>query len=308
MKILFTGASSFTGYWFAKELSDAGHEVTATLTAKTTEYSGVRSRRVEQLAGLCELVQGVSFGDESFLELLAGDWDLLCHHGAHIPDHKQECFNVSQALSINTRNLTKAVKVLAESGGKNILLTGSYYEAGEGGQEDSPAILVSSLSKTFTTMSFRHHCHEYRLGLGHFVIPNPFGPYENDRPRFTTYLMEQWRKGLSAKVLTPKYIRDNIHVRLLAKAYLKAVGDIPQHDCFKSYRPSGIVDTQEKFAERISEETKMRTGLDCKLVISEQTEIAEPLVRRNTELVDETVMKYSEIELWDSFINYYHPH
>ena len=27
MKILFTGASSFTGYWFVKTLAEAGHEV-----------------------------------------------------------------------------------------------------------------------------------------------------------------------------------------------------------------------------------------------------------------------------------------
>ena len=31
MKILFTGASSFTGYWFVKELAERGHEVTALL-------------------------------------------------------------------------------------------------------------------------------------------------------------------------------------------------------------------------------------------------------------------------------------
>jgi len=29
MKILFTGGSSFTGYWFIKELVAAGHEVVA---------------------------------------------------------------------------------------------------------------------------------------------------------------------------------------------------------------------------------------------------------------------------------------
>jgi UDP-glucose 4-epimerase len=29
MRILFTGASSFTGYWFVRELVAAGHEVVA---------------------------------------------------------------------------------------------------------------------------------------------------------------------------------------------------------------------------------------------------------------------------------------
>lgn len=29
MKVLFTGASSFTGFWFVRELAAAGHDVTA---------------------------------------------------------------------------------------------------------------------------------------------------------------------------------------------------------------------------------------------------------------------------------------
>ena len=33
MRILFTGASSFTGYWFIRELVAAGHRVIATFAA-----------------------------------------------------------------------------------------------------------------------------------------------------------------------------------------------------------------------------------------------------------------------------------
>ena len=36
MKILFTGASSFTGYWFIRELAAAGHEVTAIFRKRPT--------------------------------------------------------------------------------------------------------------------------------------------------------------------------------------------------------------------------------------------------------------------------------
>ena len=34
MKILFTGGSSFTGYWFVRELAAAGHDVTAVFRGK----------------------------------------------------------------------------------------------------------------------------------------------------------------------------------------------------------------------------------------------------------------------------------
>ena len=45
MKILFTGASSFTGHWFVKELCAAGHEVTATFRQPASEYTDVRKQR-----------------------------------------------------------------------------------------------------------------------------------------------------------------------------------------------------------------------------------------------------------------------
>jgi hypothetical protein len=35
MKILFTGASSFTGMWFVRELAAAGHDVVPPFKVKT---------------------------------------------------------------------------------------------------------------------------------------------------------------------------------------------------------------------------------------------------------------------------------
>ena len=47
MKILFTGGSSFTGFWFIRELAAAGHEVTAVFRKRAEEYSDeVRRQRV----------------------------------------------------------------------------------------------------------------------------------------------------------------------------------------------------------------------------------------------------------------------
>ena len=43
MKILFTGASSFTGFWFARALAAAGHEVVATFR-ETDPPTGILER------------------------------------------------------------------------------------------------------------------------------------------------------------------------------------------------------------------------------------------------------------------------
>ena len=57
------------------------------------------------------------------------------------------------------------------------------------------------------------------IGLGKFVIPNPFGPYEE--PRFTAYLIKNWLAGATPNCSSPAYVRDNIHVSLLAKVYAR---------------------------------------------------------------------------------------
>src|SRR5262249_21440379 len=100
MKILFTGGSSFTGHWFIKELVDAGHEVVAIFRRRQDEYSEeLRRKRVAALTGICRSVFGLSFGDDRCLALIKeGNWDLLCHHGAHVTNYKSPDFDVATAF------------------------------------------------------------------------------------------------------------------------------------------------------------------------------------------------------------------
>ena len=50
MKILFTGGSSFTGFWFIHELASAGHTVTAIFRRQAEEYRDIVRRERVTLA------------------------------------------------------------------------------------------------------------------------------------------------------------------------------------------------------------------------------------------------------------------
>ena len=52
MKILFTGASSFTGMHFAKELAEQGHKVICPFLRPENAYIGIRRERIELLRGV----------------------------------------------------------------------------------------------------------------------------------------------------------------------------------------------------------------------------------------------------------------
>jgi UDP-glucose 4-epimerase len=307
MRIVFTGASSFTGYWFVRQLMKAGHEVCATFTRPDVAAYGddVRGLRVRGLLGSCRMAFGCSFGDTKFLELLRQrPCELLCHHAADVTDYRSANFDVARAFRANTANLQQVLAALAETGCRRILLTGSVFEGGEGaGSEDRPHFSPYGLSKAITAEAFRHYTRSNGMHLGKFVIPNPFGPCEE--PRFTAYLMRTWFRSETAVVRTPAYIRDNIHVSLLALAYVHFAESLPLSVGFSKLNPSGYIESQGAFAERFAQQMRTRLGLPCTLELPQQTEFTEPRIRVNCDALDSWALGWNEILAWDDLVAYY---
>jgi UDP-glucose 4-epimerase len=305
MRILFTGASSFTGYWFVKELAAAGHQVVATFRQPLDAYPDVRGERVRALADCAEPVVGAAFGDGAFLALVRrGPWDLFCHHAADVTNYRSPDFDFQGALVNNTRSLPAVLAALAEQGCGRILLTGSVFEAGEGaGSEGLPAFSPYGLSKGLTATAFEYFTRAQGLRLGKFVIPNPFGPFED--PRFGAYLVKTWFAGATPSVNTPAYVRDNIHVSLLAKAYVAFATGLSVGPGLSRLNPSGYVGTQGSFASLVGRELEGRLGVACPVELKVQTQFTEPLIRINTDPVDAQGLGWDEARAWDELAEYY---
>jgi hypothetical protein len=129
------------------------------------------------------------------------------------------------------------------------------------------------------------------------VIPNPFGPYED--LRFTSYLAKTWIEGKSALVKTPDYIRDNIHVDLLARSYATFAESFSDNSIL---RPSGYVETQGEFAYRMARELGSRLSIPCLIDLKEQSDFSEPMKRWNS---DRCGRDWNETRAWDSLARYY---
>lgn len=306
MKILFTGASSFTGFWFVKTLVTAGHEIVCPITRNLENYTDLRWQRLERLKPFCRFIPSAPFGSELFLKLAREEnFDQLCHHAAEVTDYKSPDFDTQAAVRNNTHNLPVVLACLSSRGMKSVVLTGTYFEAGEGAG-DAPLRTFSpySLSKTLTFDAFHAECRATGLLLGKFVIPNPFGPFEE--PRFTAFLMKNWKEGKMVEIKTPDYIRDNIHVDLLASAYAKFVSRVAaSKEPLLKTNPSGYVEKQGEFAQRVAREVKTRTGWACELKLAQQTDFSEPLNRVNTEPAAQLAPAWNEQKAWDIFTRFY---
>lgn len=306
MKILFTGGSSFTGYWFIRALAEAGHEVVAIFRKRQDEYEGLRQRRVAQSAKLCQPVFACSFGTPEFLKLIAGAkaWDLFCHHAAEAANYKRADFDFAGALANNTHNLQTVCGALFRKGCRGMVLTGSVFEFDEGqGEEPRRAFSPYGVSKGLTAKVFEYYAVLTGLPLGKFVIPNPFGPYEE--PRFTSYLAKAWLAGTTPAVSAPDYVRDNIHVTLLAKAYTAFAAQVPGGPAFQRLGPSGYVESQGVFAQRFAAALRPRLKLPCPLELKPQADFSEPLSRHNTDVCDAAKLGWDEASAWDELARYY---
>lgn len=306
MKILLTGASSFTGFWFVRELAAAGHEVTAVLRHRAEDYSDpLRRTRVELGAERARAVHGVSFGDEQFLALVKeGGWDLLAHHAADVTNYRSMEFDPVAALQNNVRGLPAVLEALRGSGCRKVLLTGSVFENGEGaGSQGLPDFSPYGLSKALTAQAFRYYCGRSELHLGKFVVANPFGAYEE--PRYTAYLLKSWLRGETPSCNNPSYVRDNIHVSLLARAYVAFAEALPSSPGFSRRSPSGYVESQGAFTLRVAAEMRARLGLPCAVELRTQVEFAEPRVRINVDVPELASRAWDERAAWDEMAQYY---
>ena len=67
MRVLFTGTSSFTGFWFCSELASAGHQVHGLFQSPADRYQGQRGPCKHILATRMKVegIDNVTIGSES---------------------------------------------------------------------------------------------------------------------------------------------------------------------------------------------------------------------------------------------------
>lgn len=259
-----------------------------------------------ELKQVAEVLEDCPFGSPRFLDLAGSEsWDLWCQHAARTgQDYRSADFDVMAALAENTENLSAVLKAMLNRGLTAVLLTGSVFEQDEGaGNAPMRAFSPYGLSKGLTWQFYRFFSETMNFKVGKFVIPNPFGPFEE--PRFCNYLMQSWFKGEVPTVRTPLYIRDNIHVDLLAAAYAAFAEQLPSQHGVTRLNPSFYVESQGAFANRFAAEMASRLGIPCPIVLLDQTEFGEPMVRINTDRVDGAALGWSEKLAWDAEAEFY---
>ncbi len=303
-RILLTGASAFTGLWIAEALARAGHHVLAPLRRPLSDYSGLRRDRVVRLAASAQVVFDAPFASPRFMDLMApGAVDLLAHHAADIPNYRAADYDAIAGMVRNTDGAREVLAALARAGGQAVIATGTFFEPGEGGSgPDALAVSPYGLSKGLTNLALHHLAAWEGLDFAKFVIPSPFGEMEEGRLGWS--LFQAWFAGQPGVIRTPRYVRDNIPVPLMAGAYADlAARVLAEPGRPHLARPSGFVGTQGDFAQRLAREARSRLDLPCQVELLAQSEFAEPEVRVNAQSC--ITKDWDGPGFWDGYVQYY---
>jgi nucleoside-diphosphate-sugar epimerase len=303
--VLMTGASSFTGLWICEALSASGFQVLAPLQRPREGYDGVRLERVRRLEAAAEVVFDCPFGSAAMESLVRGrsHIDALVHHGAHVAGFREPGYDATEAFTRNTTGASALFRLLAERGARQVVATGTVFEAGEGGDPaESQAVTPYGLGKTLSNIAFAHYADWASLRFGKVVIASPYGVFEERR--FGWYLFRSWFAGETPQVRTPAYVRDHIPAPMLAAAYAAHLQRLLSNDGAPPVlRPSGWIASQGEFGRRVADEAEWRLGRPCPIAIGEQLTLEEPYLRVNSDPAASS--EWNEAAFWDVYVDWY---
>jgi nucleoside-diphosphate-sugar epimerase len=285
LRIFFTGASSFTGFWFAQTLVRAGHRVTCLFTQQNLDgYSAIRKQRVKLLVGEAGIrpIWSAPLASAQIPDVLEayGPWDVFCHHAADVRNYKSPDFDPLIAAANAVEGLDRALGAFRKHGGQSLICSGTYFESGQGTEgKSAPAFSPYAVSKTLANELARFYAHRRGITVTKFIMANPFGPYEERG--FTTYLAKSWLNGEVPRVETPNYLRDNVPVTVMAEQYAQAVDTSLHAPTYRETAPSGYTGSQGEFALEFA--TNLRPFLgSCPLRMAAQEAFFEPYSRMNS--------------------------
>lgn len=303
MRVLFTGASSFTGAWFVRALAEAGAEVVAPLRGGLDDGGAARQARLATVEGVASLHAHAALGSARLHDLAAAGqaFDLVCLHAAEVGDFRKPGYDPLAAAAAGTAGLGR---LLDASRCRAALVTGSVFEADEGiGDAPLPAVGGYGLAKTLAWQTARFEVERRGLTLGKLTIAHPFGPLEKDG--LTRGLLEAWAKNAPARIQHPRLVRDLVPVRWLARAYLELARDLVILARPLRRTPSGFAEPLGAFATRMATALRPLLGRRCAIdAASGPAPSDEPAVRIGCHPLSELADHDEVATMWHAYAKF----
>lgn len=289
-----------SGAMLARELLHRNASIVGLARTPVRLQPEIVSKRLLGIEESISWLENVSHGSEEMVKSLSqAKAETFIIHAHPMEGFKSQEYDLGAVIHQMTHNLHNEIKSFVNAGGQRVIYSGSVFEPNTQ-LATAPNVAASKygISKAVVWESLRRECEFFGVSLSRVTIPNPFGVGEIGR--FGNYLTGEWRIGTTPVVKTPDYIRDNIHVRELATRY----ADFVIENSFENQnlRPSGYIESQLAFAQRMAFEFSVRSGKTLLVDSETQIDFFEPLVLIN-DGSKSTSFAEKESEFWDEYFS-----
>lgn len=260
MDILFTGASSFTGYWFTKKISTK-YNVTCAFPSKKSFYKNKKLTRINNLDKSITKKFNISFGDKKFLKLIKQNkFSKCCIHFFKTDNYNDDNkYKLDQVFSDTLKEINEVIKSLKKNGCNEIIYTGSIFEINEGYPINRNSYNAYGLAKYLTYQALSYYGKKYDIKIKKFVISNPFGILEDDKLSRSVLLNCIKKKDITLN--NPNLIRDFIDIDTLSDLYLSFI----THSKSNYFAPRGKVESIYSFVSNLITEFKLLSITNSKI-------------------------------------------
>lgn len=278
MKILFLGATSFTGFHFVKELSkNQNFKIYCTLTKNFQNYYGLRKSRAEILKKKKNIyfLEKTHFGNKNFLRIIKQiNFDIMCLHHANTKFYNNDNkFNKKKSIASNTKNINKIFMMLNKD--TKIIISNTIYQKNKTKKYSS--ITKYGKSKEETYQIYKTFCKKYKLKYKSIFIPNPWGILEEKRMLFNVFYC--WLNQKTFVMRYPNFVRDNIHIDKLKNIYLNI---LKSQSTKKEFFPSGYCCSNKEFVLAMKKKFERFFQIKCSVKFIKNSSYNLPLSRINS--------------------------
>ena len=277
MKILFLGASSFTGYHFVKQISkNKTVKIFCTLTQHIHNYKYIRKERINLLKKIrnVKILSNITFGSRLFIELIKKEkFDILCFHYSHTKNYNDDKkFNLKKAKKKNLKNIKLVFNNINNN--QKIIISNTIFQ--QINKKKYAPVNKYGISKTYNYEIFKKFCLLKKIKYKSIFIPNPWGILEERKLNY--HLIKKWFNNEVPVINYPKYIRDNIFITKLSYEYYKIIFSKSKK---RDYFPSGYCSTNKVFIEALKNEFIKKFRINAKVKYIYNQIHAQPIKRIN---------------------------
>lgn len=298
--IIFTGSSSFSGYYFVKRLNQLGYKVHLFFSFKKENIkylNNLKSYRVKKIIKSNYVYFNCKFGSKFFLNKLGRfkKIDYFCHHHHYTKDYNKNNYKLLKSLKVSLDKYENVLKILKEKKIKKFFYTGSYFE---GNDINKLPFSEYGLSKKIVKDILSFSCKKLDIKFSSFIIPNVFGFLEDNK--LYTQMITKFMRRENFTINNPKYKRDFVHINILSKDYVKSLFSNLHK---KEYSFSYARMSNNQFCKYILKLFNVFNKTDLPLLNKLEKPYLEPLKRYNKELKNNGI-EMMEKDILNDFFNF----